>query len=185
LIFGWDISTSIIGVTTLTDTGAFRESVFLDLRKIDTDLIEKSHEAECFIEHTAKMNPWASVHFVEDRLSNFASGKTMLQTLMKLAAFNATCSYLIHQKFRDHEGGTTVKHLHPSTVKGIMRKQGLVIPKGADKKVLTLEWVSQREPQFPVTLNKNGNPQPYCFDMSDSYIVAKAGYLQGCSKSVK
>src|SRR3990167_3616297 len=161
----------------MLDDGTFVESCFLDMRKVDTNLIEKSHEAECFIEYIAKTHPWPSVHYVEDKLSNFASGRTMLQTLMKLAAFNATCSYLIHQKFRDNEGGTEVKHLHPSTVKSVMRKQGLVVTKGGDKKALTLEWVSKAEPKFIVTLNKNDNPQPWCYDMADSYCVARAGYI--------
>lgn len=188
-MFGWDISTSIVGVTVLTDQGAFVESTFLDLRKVDTDLNMKAYKFDVFVGQLCQTYGDAnSRHFIEDRLSNFASGRTMLQTLMKLAAFNATCSYLVWKHFNEDPNDefiVEVVHLHPSSVKSIMRKQGLIIPKGADKKVLTLEWVSEREHDFPVVMNKNGNPQPYCFDMADSYIVAKAGYLTGCSKSKK
>ena len=186
VIFGWDISTSIIGVTTLTDSGSFVESAFLDLRKCDKGLIDKTHEAECLIGLYARSwGQWDNVHYVEDRLGNFSKGLTSLQTLMTLAAFNSSVSYVIWREFNACEGKTSVVHLHLMTIKSMMKKQGLVIPKGANKKALTLEWVSLREPDFPVTLNKNGNPQPYCFDMADSYVVAKAGYLKGCSKLEK
>ncbi len=109
----------------------------------------------------------------------------MQQTLLKLAAFNASVSYVIWRQFHMAGVFTTVEHIHPSTVKGIMRKRGLVVPKGGDKKMLTLEWVSNQESSFPVTLNKNGKPQPYCFDMADSFIVAYAGYLRSCNKTEK
>jgi len=94
-------------------------------------------------------------------------------------------SYLIWQQFNVCTGMVKVVHLHLMTIKSVMKKMGLVIPKGANKKALTLEWVSLREPSFPVTLNKNGNPQPYCFDMADSYVVARTGHFKECSKNAK
>jgi len=185
LIFGWDISTSIIGITILTDQGAFVKSCYLDLRKCD-GLLDKSHEVECLIYQFAKTyGQYDNIHFVEDRLGNFSKGLTSLQTLMTLAAFNSTVSYLIWQQFNVCTGMVKVVHLHLMTIKSVMKKMGLVIPKGANKKALTLEWVSLREPSFPVTLNKNGNPQPYCFDMADSYVVARTGHFKECSKNAK
>jgi hypothetical protein len=58
-----------------------------------------------------------------------------------------------------------------------MKTQGLIIPKGGDKKELTLNWVRAHEKDFPIELNRNDNPQPYCYDMADAYITARAGYL--------
>jgi hypothetical protein len=181
VLFGWDISTSVIGTTVLNDDGSFYRSFFCDLRKIDAEPIKKALEAHLYVASFAldyaKLGP--THHFIEDRLQSFAAGRTMQQTLLKLAAFNSVISYLIWYEFTtgpDHEP-ITLTHLHPSRVKSIMRKEGLVIPKGADKKELTLAFVAAREKDFVVTLNKNDRPQPYCYDMADSYCIARAGYL--------
>lgn len=184
MIFGWDISTSIVGATCLTPEGKFLESRFLDLRKLeDCSLLDKVDESEWFVQEfvTNRTGQGTSVtHYVEDRLGNFASGRTMLQTLMKLAAFNLAFSYMIMKESLKVEGvtGVGVHHIHPSTVKALMKSEGLLIPKGADKKVLTLDFVQRKEPDFKVILNRNDKPQPYCYDMADSYIVARAGFLR-------
>lgn len=177
MIFGWDISTSVIGITVLDNDGNFVESSFIDLRKIEGGWMEKAE--------VAKKEVWAflakhqtddpnGIHYVEDRLGNFSAGKSMLQVLMLLASFNAVISFVIKNTY----GTKSITHIHPSTVKSIMKNEGLIIPKGADKKALTLAFAQQKEPSFPVHKNKNDNPQPYCYDMADSYIVAKAGFIK-------
>jgi hypothetical protein len=186
MIFGWDVSTSIIGVTVLTDDGRFVTSDHLDLRKSDAEMICKAEEAEVWIrgllpKHVEPHGAFFT-HYVEDRLGSFAAGRTMLQVLMKLAAFNMVVSYIIHrvscELAEKDSGGASVRHIHPSTAKAIMKKEGLIIPKGADKKQLTLDFVSKKEPSFVVDKNRNDNPQPWCYDRADSYIVARAGYLR-------
>jgi hypothetical protein len=185
VIFGWDISTSIIGTAILTDDGQYVSSHFLDMRKLEIDMINKAYEAERYIDTFVRSYGRSdSVHYIEDRLGSFAAGRTMQQTLLKLAAFNATVSYIIWHQFRTLKARVTIEHIHPSTVKSIMRREGLIIPKGSDKKGLTLEFVSGREPGFPVILNRNDKPQPYCFDQADAYIIACAGfrkYLKECN----
>lgn len=179
---GWDISTSIIGVTVIGDDGKYITSRYLDLRKSeDKTLILKCEEAEVFvrdvIEDHIHLSQGNVNHYIEDRLGNFAGGRTMLQTLMKLAAFNLAVSYMIYKQSLQVEGVKDVglRHIHPSTVKAIMKPLGLLIPKGGDKKVLTLNYVKSREPNFPIEFNRNAKPQPWCFDMADSYIVVRAG----------
>ena len=56
-----------------------------------------------------------------------------------------------------------------------MKKYGLFIPKGGDKKKMTLDFVIKNESKFVMSYNKKGNPQPWCYDMADSFCVVKAG----------
>jgi len=183
MIYGWDISTSIIGVCILGNDGKYAgESYYIDLTDVDGPLA-KADYAKASILNILKMQndaeqPYPNYHFVEDRLGGFAAGRTMLQTLMKLAAFNAVISYIIWE----NEKNPMVLHLHPSTVKSVMKKEGLFIPKGSDKKDLTLAFVRRKEPDFPWMPNKNNNPKPQMFDMADAYCIAKAGYHRLCTE---
>ena len=172
MIFGWDISTSIVGVTALTDEGRFVTSKHVDLRKVD-GVFDKANVVQEFVySFLSDYNGEKRKHFVEERLSNFAMGRSMLQTLMTLASFNLLVSWFLWEMGKD------VTYIHPSTVKSIMRKDGLIVPKGGDKKKLTLDFVSKREPGFVVDLNRNDKPQPWCYDKADSYITARAGFLR-------
>lgn len=195
MIFGWDISTSVIGVTVLSDTGDWIETSHFDFSKIEAkSLHDKMDESQWWVEEILeKYVAGSHNHYFEDRLGNFAAGRTMLQTLMKLAGFNALFSYevwRIHRdigdkcrwnKSEDDPGkmvGVGSNFVHPSTVKAIMKREGLIIPKGGDKKQITLEFVKKKVNGFEVFLNKNGNPHSYNFDRADSYIIARAGYLR-------
>jgi hypothetical protein len=184
MIFGLDISTSVIGAVKFDSCGKFIDSDYCDLRKVDGDLIDKAATADDWIkgmvnDAVAKRESIGYEHdfFIEDRLSGFGGGKTMQQTLLKLAAFNATVSYIVYRNFHDAGLGLTIEHIHPSTVKAFMKRFGLIVPKGSkEKKRLTLEWVQRKEPTFKVELNRKENPQPWCYDMADAYITAWAGF---------
>lgn len=178
MIFGWDISTSVIGFALMTDEGIFCETRYCDLRKVE-GLNGKADVAHKFVSGI-----WAGlcekdvcgVHFVEDRLAGFSGGGSNAGTIMRLAAFNAMVCWMIHCIWDKDDA--SISMMHPATWKAIMKRDGLVIPKGADKKALTLDFVSKREPKFPLVLNKNSNPQPFCFDQADAYCIARAGFLR-------
>jgi hypothetical protein len=95
----------------------------------------------------------------------------MIQVLMLLGAFNLLVSWFIS------ETGGSVSYIHPSTMKATLKHEGLVIPKGGDKKTLTLNWAMIKEPSFPIVRTKTGKPQ-YCYDMADSFGIARAGFLR-------
>jgi hypothetical protein len=179
---GWDISTSIVGFACFQNDGKYIRSKYFDLRKSEKDLIDKAYEIETWVDSIIdQLKPDISeehVHYIEDKLGGFAGGRTMQQVLLKLAAFNSTISYIIWRRFFELGYSTSVEHIHPSTVKAIMKREGLLIPKGADKKQLTLDFVVSRQPSFPIELNRNDRPQPYCFDMSDAYVTGRAGFLK-------
>lgn len=165
----------------MDDCSCLLETRYCDLRKVE-GLNEKADVARKFINEMFKLNTeMVSTHFIEDRLAGFSGGGSNAGTIMRLAAFNAIVSWMIHDKWR---AGGKIEMMHPSTVKAMMRQQGLDIPKGADKKKLTMEYVAKREPEkFKIELNRNDNPQPYCFDMADACITAWAGfrkYLHPC-----
>jgi hypothetical protein len=175
MIYGWDVSTSIVGGSVFDDGGKYQNSFHIDLRKID-GLNEK---ADALADHLDAMDHQGRLdtlsgqtHFLEERLGGFAAGRTSAQVLMKLGAFNALASYLIHS----HDG--RVLYIHPSTWKSLLKRDGLFIPKGGDKKALTLSFVQSREPGFPKDLNRNDKPQPWMYDMADAYCIGRAGYLK-------
>lgn len=194
MIYGCDISTSIVGLTTFQNDGTFVRSDYCDLRDIEGDL----PKADAVREWIAGLTPPAGFYrdeknyvFVEERLGNFAAGKTMLQTLMKLGAFNRVVSYIFWRHENSSGKHREIIHLHPSSWKSIMKKEGsangekLFIPKGTkpdEKKKLTLDFVRRVESDFDehvkmTGLNRNGNPQPWCFDEADSWCLGRSGFL--------
>jgi hypothetical protein len=182
MIYGWDISTSIIGLSVFKDDGTFTAAMYCDLRKVDGQLA-KADEFHRWLGGTSINIENTNYHFVEERLGGFAAGRTSAQVMMKLAQFNAICSYILWT-YRQRPGlHNQIVYLHPSTWKSIMKHEGLIIPKGADKKELTLAFVKRKEENFVMTMsvNKNGNPQPWCYDMADAYCLGRSGYLRLCN----
>ena len=181
--FGWDISTAIIGFVAFKD-GKFFESRHCDLRKVDGDISCKGDVAYDFVFNTlddyilgprfCDLSICKHVHFIEDKLSGFGGGGSNANTMMKLAAFNAMVSWMIRFTWANKHDGT-IQHIHPSTVKAIMKREGLEVPRGGDKKKLTFAWVTGKEPNLVVDLNKKDNPQPWMYDKCDAYITAYAG----------
>ena len=181
LYYGFDISTSIIGVATFNEAGEFGDSYHIDLRKTD-GILAKATEFNVWV--NTFVHQGHCTFFVEERLGGFSGGRTSAQVLMKLGAFNAVCSYILYSSMP----GTfrSVVHLHPSTWKATMKHHGLIIPKGAEnKKELTVAFVQRKEPKFAEfiqqNLNKNGNPQPWVTDCADAYCIGKAGYTKLCN----
>ncbi len=175
MIYGWDVSTSIVGLAAFKDDGTYSRSLHCDLRKVE-GLLAKADEFRAWLDATLVNVEPENWHFVEERLGGFAAGRTSAQVLMKLGQFNAICSYIVW----NHRPGShrQISYLHPSTWKSIMRREGLVIPKGADKKELTLAHVRKHEPSFVVDLNRNGRPQPWCYDRADAWCLGRSGILQ-------
>lgn len=172
MIVGLDVSTSVIGISWFSDGGEFRESSHIELTKIE-DFYDKCNSfKERFTELCGERN--VTRIYVEDKLGGFTMGRTTSQTIMKLAAFNSTVSFIALEIT-----GIRPVHIHPSTIKSIMKNEGLIIPAGVVgefKKKFVLDWVSKREEHFKVDLTKNGTPKKYMFDRADSYCIAYSGY---------
>lgn len=175
MIFGWDISTSIIGVTALNKNGNFIGSAYCDLRQLHNFFL-KGETATRFVKQIIKheyLDSDINVHYVEDKLLCFAIGRSTAGTITKLASFNSLVSWFIYEL-----DGDTIHYMHPSTVKAILKKDGLIIHKNANKKETTLKFVAEREKNFNIDHTKKGKPQVWCYDMADSYVVARSGFLK-------
>lgn len=185
MIYGWDISTSIVGLCAFHDNGKFDGQWHLDLRD-DEGLLAKADHFKLWVEKLQMNSQETNTHFIEERLGGFSGGRTSAQVLMKLAQFNALCSYIIwnhHDKpgFAKHRN---IRYLHPSTWKALMKNEGLLIPKGSkEKKAITLEFVRRKVPAFKVELNRNDKPQPWSYDEADAFCIGRSGYLKICTES--
>ena len=42
---------------------------------------------------------------------------------------------------------------------------------------MVIQYVVDNVPDVPIEYTKHGNPKPQCFDMADSWVIAKAGWL--------
>lgn len=166
MIIGWDVSTSFIGICASLPDGTFRYRV---IEVKGETMLEKYRYAESsislFLAGIKAEFEEPRVHIVEDRLGNFSQGKTMQQTLMKLAQMNAVVSH-----FLDLDG--QVIHVHPSRAKSLA---GLKVPKGGDKKAEAIKLVRSRDGSFPYTQTKAGNPKAGVADMADAWLLTIAG----------
>ena len=57
------------------------------------------------------------------------------------------------------------------------KKAGIKISKGENAKEKSFNFVLANEPTFIVEYTKHGNPKPGTMDKSDSWVIAKAGYI--------
>lgn len=176
MILGLDVSTSIVGIAILHTDGRLACLKHVDLRKVEGH-IAKAMQVWDELDKLGHMCDIKEI-FIEDKLSGFSGGRTSAQTIQKLAAFNGIVTWLAFDRIFGHPDNIkNVVHLHPSTVKAALAREGLVVPKGGDKKALTLEFVSRRTRIQP-ELNRNGRPQPWNYDRADAYCVALAGILK-------
>jgi hypothetical protein len=108
-------------------------------------------------------------------------GKTNKDTLLALAGINAVISHVIINMCKgDH---TRLRYLYPNEVKRIV---GLKVPKGGDKKSLTLALVLSLYPEFPLVMNRKGiNPVDGTYDMADAYITARAALRSPVEQGTK
>ena len=64
------------------------------------------------------------------------------------------------------------------------RKQvGIKISRGENSKQKSFDFVVANEPTFIVEYTRHGNPKPGIMDKSDSWVIAKAGYVLCTAKS--
>lgn len=135
---------------------------------IGDDMVEKYR---CAVGHVSVeleflSNGWGPerAHFIEERLGNFTSGMTTMQTLMKLAQMNAV---ITHRLSVDGP----VKHIHPATAK---RLAGLKVPKGGDKKAEAVK-LAAGVGGLVLNLTKKGNLVRGTDDMADAWLLAVSG----------
>ena len=175
MILGLDVSTSIIGITVLSQDGEILRTDALDLRnknhypdvyakyqKIFETIRELRHETwhqgNCKFSHI----------FIEQSLQMFRSGFSSAKTLSTLSSFNGVVTYLCYREL-----GIKPQHIPATSAR---KTCGIKVSKGKKAKQQVVEFLLDKEPKFIVEYTKSGNLKPKYYDIADSIVIAKAGY---------
>ena len=177
MILGLDISTSITGATVLDEKGHIIFCEAWDFRNKNhfPTLYEKAHETKDLLMELGREYNFDSI-YIEQSLQSFRSGFSSAKTLSTLSRFNGIISWLCYEMF----------DLKPEYLAATSaRKQcGITITKGTKAKQVVIQYVIDNVPDVPINYTKHGNPKPQCYDMADSWVIARAGWLQ-CQKMKK
>ena len=175
MILGLDISTSIIGITVLNDSGQVVHTEALDLRNKNhyPDVYAKYHKVVETIrqirdETWYKSSRRFSHVFIEQSLQMFRSGFSSAKTLSTLSSFNGVVTYLCYRELK-----IKPEHISASSAR---KSCGIKIAKGTKAKEQVVKFLLDNEPKFVVEYTKSGNLKPKYYDIADSIVIAKAGY---------
>ena len=167
MILGLDISTSITGYTILDYDAKIMACDHIDLRK-EKDFFKKIEIVNSRLVEVAAMYPIEKV-YIEQSLQSFRSGFSSAQTLSLLSKINGIVSWLCYNLFGDN-----LEYIAAPSARKLC---GIKVPRGQKAKVIALQFVVDSVPAFEVQYTKHGNPKAGYADRSDSYIIAKAGWL--------
>ena len=167
MILGLDISTSITGYTVLDDDGNVVTCDYIDLRK-EKNFFNKIQMVNARLEDISVDHPIDRV-YIEQSLQSFRSGFSSAQTLSLLSKINGIVSWLCYNIFSGEP-----KYLAAISARKLC---GIKVPKGQKAKAVSLQFVVDNVQGFEVEYNKHGNPKAGYADRSDSYVIAKAGWL--------
>lgn len=168
MILGLDISTSITGATLVNENGEVVFIEAIDTRKYK-NFFQKAEKVKSFLTNISEKYKVEEV-YIEQSLQSFRSGFSSAKTLSTLSRFNGVVSWMCYSLWNiepDYLAATSARKLC-----------GIKIPKGEKAKPVVLQYVLDNEPTFMVEYTKHGNPKPDSFDRADSWVIAKAGFLQ-------
>ena len=167
MILGLDISTSITGYTVLNDQGNILACDHIDLRK-EKNFFKK---VEIICDRLETIDDAYEIEqvYIEQSLHSFRSGFSSAQTLSLLSKINGIVSWLCYNFFYKEP-----KYLAATSARKLC---GIKIPKGQKAKAVSLQFVIDNVANFDVEYTRHGNPRPGYADRSDSYVIARAGWL--------
>ena len=168
MILGLDISTSITGYTVLDYEGKILACDHIDLRK-EKDFFKKIQIVNSQLEAINDEYEIEQV-YVEQSLQSFRSGFSSAQTLSLLSKINGIVSWLCYNMFYGEP-----KYLAATSARKLC---GIKIPKGQKAKKVSLQFVIDNVPGFEIQYTRHGNPKAGYADRSDSYVIAKAGWIR-------
>ena len=174
MILGLDISTSITGATVLNDDGAIVYNEAWDLRKYKAFFQKAEFVKNKIWEIQAFFN--VKKIYIEQSLQSFRSGFSSAKTLSTLSRFNGVVSWLCYDIIE-----TTPEYIAATSARKLC---GIKVPKGTKAKQIVIKYVVDNVPDVSIEYTKHGNPKPQCYDMADSWVIARAGWLE-CQKIKK
>ena len=171
MILGLDISTSITGFTVLDDSGDVLVCDYINLKKLN-GIFEKARMVEQELEKLFLQHKINQV-WIEESLQMFSSGMSSAKTLATLTKFNGIVSWIAWDKFE----------IVPEYIAAVSARKeiGLTVSKGQRGKDVVMKYMLDKEPWFVVDYGRTGKIKPHFYDMADSFVVAKAGYIR-CTK---
>jgi len=175
MYLGLDISTSVVGATIIDEEGKIllcEAWNFKNKKKFPHDFT-KILQAEKNLQSIFKKYKIEKC-FIEEPLLGFARGHSSSKVLMKLGKFNGVISWIVFNLMDE-----VPNYIPPTTARKLV---GLKVRRGEDTKKQILNFVVDTVPEFVVEYTRFGNPKQECYDMADSYVVAKAG-LEQCQQS--
>jgi len=168
MILGLDISTSITGYTILDHGGNILACDHIDLRK-EKHFFKKIQIVRKCLEDIEGEYPIEQV-YVEQSLQSFRSGFSSAQTLSLLSKINGIVSWLCYNMFYGEP-----KYLAATSARKLC---GIKVPKGQKAKAVSLQFVVDNVTGFDVEYTRHGNPKAGYADRSDSYVIARAGWIR-------
>ena len=175
MILGLDISTSITGYTILDNDGVVVEIGHIDLRK-HKNFFDKARACrDIFLALDKSSKSWIKHIYVEQSLQSFRSGYSSAQTLSLLSRFNGVLSWICSELF-----DSDPQYLAATSAR---KAVGIKVPKGKKAKEVVLQFVVDNEATFDIQYTRHGNPKPGYTDRADSYVIAKAGWLNEREKA--
>ena len=165
MIIGLDISTSITGITVIGKNGKVKHNFAIDTRKYKSFF----KKAEVIAEKLQKLSIKPEYIFIEQSLQSFRSGFSSAKTLSTLSRFNGVISWVCYQLW----------NIEPQYIAATSarKKCGITIPRGSKAKQIVIQYIIDNVPDVLIEYTKYGNPKPQCYDMADSWVVAKAGLI--------
>ena len=167
MILGLDISTSITGYTVLDYEGNILACDHIDLRK-EKDFFRKIQIVNSQLELISNEYEIKQV-YIEQSLQSFRSGFSSAQTLSLLSKINGIISWLCYNLFGEP------KYLAATSARKLC---GIKVPRGQKAKAVSLQFVVDNVTGFEVQYTRHGNPKAGYADRSDSYVIARAGWIR-------
>jgi Holliday junction resolvasome RuvABC endonuclease subunit len=179
-ILGLDVSTNIIGYTILTPEGEYLESGYCDLDAKKTT-VQKAAQFHQVLKELDTRYGISSV-WIEEPFMMFAKGGSSAQTMSKLSSFNGMIQYICLNVFKFDPSMINANHARKTLGIKIQREKLC----GISTKEQILSWVKTQIPGFnwPTKTLKSGPrkgvtiPHPSCYDIADSFVVAKSGFVK-------
>ena len=174
MILGLDVSTSITGATIIDSTGNIVYCESWDTRKFKSFFEKASHIDNKLT--TIKRDYNIERVVIEQSLQMFRPGFSSAKVLTLLSKFNGVVSWLSYNTF-----GLEPEYMSANSAR---KSCGIKVERGKKAKEVVLKFVLDNVDGFEVQYTRSNNPKPGSYDRADSYVVARAGYLE-CQKQEK